>query len=206
MLTADVEERAQFLSKYCTEMLADSDFEWTAESISADTLVEVVRFAWEDLNRVALGMPRGGLHRAKFAAYHAYWFSRLQPVRSVFFPKSEKEIADPNFVPREVVDISERLAIHIAFSWVGVAQDAVAPEQWRICSMNHRCTSGACFKLAADRFLSSDNHLNYEYLVHQLRYQATEPTSLVSILEAIILASCRTPTAVQVAGPGTLGP
>lgn len=169
-----------YLVDFCERMLVESGFVWTDQSVSVAALHEVVQFAQADLSRLELTL-QSGVRREKFAAYFAYWFGRLEPVRNVY------RAADD--VSTEVVDISEQLAVHLAVELMLRSGGTSKPIVWSRCA--RKCTDGACFKHLVDKYFRAHDSHNYHYLVHQFRYQATEPTSLVSLLEALIIGACR---------------
>lgn len=171
-------------------------YEVSESNVSQAKISEVVNFAYRDLERIAHDL-NNKVSREKYAAYHAFWFSKVKPIQSIMRPDGAGE----------VVDINERIAVIIALelmligagpqpdveSYPAEMAEAVgfdsppAPLVWARCP---RKCNGACFESGSRNYLKYHKNQNYEYIVKSLRYRAAGPYSLVNFLEAVTISSC----------------
>jgi hypothetical protein len=190
-----------YLYDYSLARLSSTGFEFSDDSISIAKIREVINYARRDLLRLSQEM-KNGVSRQRFSAYYTYWFAKLAPISSVFR-------SDSGF---EVVDISERIAIHILndlmLKGIGTSRtisdvddfnddDAnnigfeapAIPHVWQICQ--NKCI-GECFIKGFRKYLKYHEWQNYEHLVQLLRYGGAGPHELVAVLESTVIASCGT--------------
>lgn len=189
-------ETAAALTNICYNAIEKFGFTVTDDNVSVSKISEVVRYAHRDLVRIEDDLS-DGVSREKFAAYHAFWFSKMKPIQAIM----RKDGAG------EVVDINERVAIVIALDLMLVGAGPLAdvspyppetaakvgydeppsPFVWKICP---RECNGHCFKTGVRNYLKFHENQNFEYLVRSLRYRAVGPYAMVNFLEAVAITSC----------------
>lgn len=71
----------------------------------------------EDLDRQER-LAENGIRPAKHAAYLAFWLRKVKPVSNAFYVSTTQEYEGLPPVYEEIVDINEKLAIRLAFTYL----------------------------------------------------------------------------------------
>lgn len=72
----------------------------------------------EDIKRQEPVAENNGTRPAKFAAYLAFWLRKVKPVSNAFYVSTAQKYGGRPPVYEEIVDINEKLAIRLAFTYL----------------------------------------------------------------------------------------
>jgi hypothetical protein len=154
-----------------------------------------IAWRWKiDMNRISRS-AKSGVRPAKHSAYLAFWIRKLKPISQAYFLRdiksalAAKSSVDPT---REIIDINERAAIRMAFSYLGGFGKA-----GKIVIHNASDDKFLALKYEDSKYRQSvESYLNKklgingmtvsEKLIDDMRYRSFGPHHLVHIFDQFV--------------------
>lgn len=170
--------------------------------LSMAVILDAIRRWRRDVRRLEEGQPKG-VHPVKYIAYQVFWIRKLKPASDAY--RLADLTQDPPIEPRllatkEVIDINERLAIHVAVKllreWTASGKyptpqngDAAKNTSLETETLDHHLEAFLRFPDQTERRGST-----YDNLIYNQRFRTFGPHHLAHILDQAVFGALREQT------------